>query len=163
VNELSRGRNRQDRLIQERDHDPYRSGKKLKSPTVCPVCNAVYLQGRWTWADAPEDAQTHVCPACQRIEDRVPAAYLALSGDFFEQHKSDILNLIHNYAERERTEHPLKRIMDSVAENNTLSFTLTDAHLARGIGEALQHAYEGELTYQYTKQDIMLRVTWVRM
>ena len=72
------------------------------------------------------------------------------------------MNLIRNYEERQRTDHPLKRIMGSEEQENGIVFTLTDAHLARGIGEALYNAYEGELDYQYTKGDIMLRVTWTR-
>jgi len=162
VSDVPQAGDRQDRLIQEREHDPYQDGKKLKSPTACPVCNALYLRGRWTWADVPEGAASHVCPACQRIEDRVPAAFLTVRGDFFQNRKDEIINLIHNYAERERTEHPLKRIMSSEVRQNTLSLTLTDAHLARGIGVALHRAYQGDLDYQYTKEDIMLRVSWER-
>jgi len=40
--------------------------------------------------------------------------------------------------------------------------TFTELHLARGIGEALEKAYEGDLNYQYNKGEFMLRVTWSR-
>jgi hypothetical protein len=40
--------------------------------------------------------------------------------------------------------------------------TFTDAHLTRGAGEALHHAYQGELDFKYTDEDIMLRVNWTR-
>ena len=72
------------------------------------------------------------------------------------------MHLIHNYEARERKEHPLKRIMDTEEQDDGLMLTFTDAHLARGIGDALHHAYQGEIDYQYTKEDIMLRVTWTR-
>jgi hypothetical protein len=52
--------------------------------------------------------------------------------------------------------------MGSEEQPDGLLFTFTDAHLARGIGEALHHAYQGELEYAYAKEDIMLRVTWSR-
>jgi hypothetical protein len=52
--------------------------------------------------------------------------------------------------------------MGSEEQADGMMLTLTDAHLARGIGEALHRAYEGEIDYQYTKEDIMLRVTWTR-
>jgi hypothetical protein len=103
-----------------------------------------------------------LCPACQRVKDRVPAAFLTIGGSFFAEHHDEIVNLIHNYEQRERAEHPLKRIMASESQDEGTVFTFTDAHLARGIGEALHSAYEGELDYQYTKEDIMLRVTWSR-
>jgi hypothetical protein len=94
--------------------------------------------------------------------DRVPAAFLTLRGEFLDSHKDEIINLIHNYESREKREHPLKRIMGREEQADGTVITFTDAHLARGIGEALHNAYEGEIDYQYTKEDIMLRVTWTR-
>jgi len=52
--------------------------------------------------------------------------------------------------------------MCSDEQEEGLVMSLTDAHLARGIGEAIHHAYEGDIDYQYTKEDIMLRVSWSR-
>ena len=153
---------RRDRMLRELDHDPYHSKLKIKEPNACPECGAVFLHGRWSWQEAPAGAHTKLCPACQRIKDRVPAAFLTLSGEYLPAHRDEIEHLIHNYEKRERSEHPLKRIMGSEESEEGLVFSFTDAHLARGIGEALQHAYDGELDYQYTKEDIMLRVSWSR-
>lgn len=156
------GQSRGDRLIREMDHDPYHSKLKLKEPTVCPQCNAVYQKGRWSWSNAPADAHETTCPACQRIHDKVPAAFLTLSGGFLDEHKDEIMNLIGNYEQREKTEHPLKRLMGKEEQDGKLVLTFTDPHLARGIGEALHKAYEGELDYQYTEGEFMLRVSWSR-
>ncbi|PCH59322.1 MAG: ATPase [Gammaproteobacteria bacterium] len=153
---------RSDRLIQELNHDPYHTKLKLKEPTACPQCDAIYQEGRWRWGDTPADAHKTLCPACQRINDKVPAAFLTLSGDFLTQHKDEIMSLINNYAQHEKTEHLLKRLMDSEEQDGKLLITFTDPHLARGIGEALQKAYDGDLNYQYTKGEIMLRVSWSR-
>ena len=153
---------RRNRLLRELDHDPYHSKRKIEGPASCPDCRAVYLDGRWTWSESPASASEHVCPACQRLRDGVPAAFLTLRGDFMESHRDEIMNLVRNYEKREKTEHPLKRIMGSEQQEHALVLTFTDAHLARGIGEALHRAYEGEVDYEYTKDDIMLRVTWTR-
>ena len=153
---------RKDRLIQEMDHDPYHSKKKISEPAVCTECGAVFHKGRWSWDPREANAHEVLCPACQRIKDRVPAGFLTLSGEFLDQHKEEIMNLIHNKAEEEGKEHPLKRIMGMEEQESALVFTFTDAHLPRGIGEALHQAYEGELDYEYTKGDIMLRVSWRR-
>lgn len=156
------GRRRIDRLLRELEHDPYHSKVKLEEPTVCPDCRAVFHSGRWTWDDPPEDAHRNLCPACRRVRDRVPAAFLTLRGGFVDEHKEEILNLVRNYEQREKAEHPLKRIMAIEEQDGETVITFTDAHLARGIGEALQHAYKGELDYHYVEEDIMLRVTWTR-
>ena len=153
---------RQDRRIVESDHDPYHAKRKLKEPTVCPQCAAVYSNGRWTWKAATEGAREHVCPACQRIADKVPAAFLTIRGKFFKQHRQELLNLIDNYAKRERQAHPLKRIMSTEELERSYVLNFTEAHLARGIGDALHNAYGGNIEYQYSKGDIMLRVTWRR-
>lgn len=153
---------RRDRLLRELDHDPYHAKVKLKDPTTCPDCSAVYHKGRWTWEEPPEKSHPHRCPACQRIHDKVPAAFLVLSGSFRKQHHDEIHNLIHNYAERERKEHPMKRIIATERDGDDMVITFTDAHLARGIGEAFHNAYEGDLDYAYDDGDIMLRVRWTR-
>ncbi len=103
---------RHDRLLQELEHDPYHSKLKITEPSVCPDCGAVFAHGRWSWADAPLEAHSHRCPACQRVHDRIPAGFLTLRGEFFAAHREEIMGLIHNYEEREKREHPLKRIMD---------------------------------------------------
>ncbi len=153
---------RQDRLIRESDHDPYHSKMKIKGPAVCPECSAVYDRGRWSWKAADAGTREHVCPACQRIADRVPAAYLTIRGEFLQRNKDEILRLIRNYEAKEQQEHPMKRIIGTEERADEIHFTFSDAHLARGIGEALHRAYDGDVDYQYTKEDIMLRVTWTR-
>lgn len=156
------GQGRGDRLIRELEHDPYHSKRKIVAPTACPGCGAIYNNGRWSWGDAPAGAHEHLCPACQRIQDRVPAAFLTLRGDFVAAHREEIMNLIRNYEQREKTEHPLKRVIDTDEQEEGIVISFTDAHLARGIGDAIHRAYEGDIDYQYTKEDIMLRVTWTR-
>jgi len=153
---------RGDRLIQEEVHDTYRSREKLPEPTACPDCGAAFERGRWTWAlETPSHANKKSCPACQRMRDDYPAGYVTLSGSFLETHRDEIVNLMRNEAKKESEEHPLKRIMKVKDVDDGILVTTTDSHLARSIGESLARAYEGELDYQYT-DDELLRVSWKR-
>lgn len=151
-----------DRLLREHRHDTYKSKRKLPEPTVCPQCRAVFHQGRWTWAPAPAGAHESMCPACHRIHDHYPAGYVTLQGEFVRAQRAELLGLVHNVEAKEKSEHPLKRIISVEEQDGTLTITTTDMHLARAIGEALHRAYHGALDYHYVEESNILRVTWGR-
>jgi hypothetical protein len=154
---------RQDRLIQERVHDPYRARKKLAEPTACPECGAVYHEGRWQWHAAPPKAHHELCPACQRVRDRCPAGFLTLSGDFLAGHRNEIEQLIRHVEQAQKAEHALKRIMGVEEQpDGGLLLTFTDPQLARAAGEAVHRAYQGELDFHYQENEFLLRVAWKR-
>ncbi len=158
----SKPQERHDRLLQEWEHDTYKSKHKLEEPTACPECGASFHNGRWQWGDAPADASQALCPACHRIHDKVPAGFLSLGGAFLAEHKEEIMNLIRHVEQREKAAHPLKRIMEVEPSADGMLITFTDPHLARGVGEALHNAYKGELDFAYQAEERILRVSWTR-
>lgn len=151
---------RHDGIFQEQVHDAYKARGKLPEPTVCPQCNAVFHEGGWRWGDAPANAHRATCPACHRMQDHYPAGFLTLSGEFFSTHRDEIMHLVRNHEQNERAEHPLQRIMAVEEIGGEVLVTTTDIHLARGIGEALHHAYRGDLEYHYNPAENLLRVHW---
>ncbi len=153
---------RRDRLIKEAVHDSYKNKGKLHEPTLCTECGAVFSGGRWQWLPRPEKREQTRCPACQRISDQFPAGYVTITGDFIGEHEQEILQLIRNHEAHEKTEHPLQRIMNIEKTKVSTVVTTTDIHLARGIGDALHHAYQGELEYHYNAGQNLLRVNWSR-
>jgi len=142
--------------------DPYQEVEKLSEPAVCSNCGAVYREGRWQWITLPMDAYLTRCPACKRIHQKMPAGYVTIQGDFAHDHRDEMLSLIHHIETREKSEHPLKRIMWIDYQEDGFTITTTDVHLARGIGEALHRAYKGELDYHFNDSEYMLRVRWRR-
>jgi len=85
-----------------------------------------------------------------------------LSGDFLGVHRDEIRHLIRNEEQQEAANHPLQRIMDITEEGGVTSVTTTDVHLARRIGEALHHAYQGKLDIKYSQDEYLVRVDWTR-
>ena len=142
--------------------DSYRSRTKPQEPTVCRECSAVFHAGRWQWLPAPESAERVTCPACHRIRDKAPAGYVKLEGKFFVQHRDELLALVQNVERRERAEHALQRIMNISDEAHGVLITTTDAHLARAIGEAVSHAYDGTLDVRYNDDENLARIHWTR-
>jgi hypothetical protein len=155
---------RRDRLIKERIHDPYKPRGQLNEPSVCTSCGVVFAEGRWQWmASAPQDSVKILCPACRRVRDRVPAGFLTLSGPFLAEHREEILNLIRNKVDAEKGQRPMKRLMDISDEpDGELVITFTDEHLPEGVGNALESAYEGELTIKFSDEAGIIRATWHR-
>ncbi len=153
---------RHDLLPLETVMDSYKARGKLSEPTVCIDCGAVFHAGRWQWLGKPRDAHQTTCPACHRVHDRFPAGYVTLAGEFFDQHEQEIMQLVKNRETQEKPEHPMQRIMDIEKTKQGTLVTTTDIHLARGIGEALHHAYQGELDFHYNPDQNLLRVTWSR-
>jgi NMD protein affecting ribosome stability and mRNA decay len=151
-----------DRILQSQEADAYGLRGKLPDPTACSTCGALYRAGRWTWGAAPIDAHRTVCPACRRVADDYPAGIVTLAGPFVAGHREEIEGLVRNVEEREKAEHALKRVIAIRREGDGIVVTTTDARLARGIGEAVHHAYQGELDYVFTEAENVLRVSWSR-
>lgn len=153
---------RHDSTIMEQTDDAYKARGKLPEPTVCEQCHAVFRAGRWRWGDSPANAHRTLCPACARTNDRYPAGFIMLEGAFVRTHGDEIVNAIRNVEQRQKAEHPLKRIMSLEQRDGGIDVTTTDIHLARGIGDAVHDAYQGELELHYNREDQLLRVYWVR-
>ena len=158
----SRERIHRDRQIEDYVHDPYRERYKPREPAVCPICGVVFEHGRLHWKARPANANEHICPACHRIHDQLPAGYLTLSGSFFEEHKEPILQLIKNDELQAKAEHPLERIIDIQTEDGKLVVRTTDLHLAKRLGDAVHSAYQGDLETKYSQDEYLVRVYWSR-
>lgn len=153
---------RRDRMVQEYQHDTYKQRGKLKEPTVCGGCGALFHKGRWTWNSVPVGSASTICPACHRTRDRYPKGLVTITGSFKEKQHEQVVGIIHNTEAQEKKEHPMSRIMAVERRPEGLVISTTDTHLPRRIGEALKHAYHGELSLHYNHDEDFIRVNWAR-
>jgi hypothetical protein len=153
---------RQDAQKKPLRSDPYALRRKLPDPSACSECRAIYRNGRWAWGAAPADAAPVVCPACKRIADGYPAGVVEMHGAYVAEHREELEHLARNVEERERAEHPLKRIASIQATADGLEIATTDSKLARGIGAALRRAHRGTLRVPASSRENLVRVTWRR-
>lgn len=151
------------RMIRERVHDTYKVRGKLKGPSRCPQCGAVYEKGRWSWRrgfDAPAEAV--LCSACHRINDNYPAGELTLKGRFVRQHIQEITGLARNIAREERKEHPMNRIIDIRDIDGDVLITTTDVHSPARIAKAIRDAWEGDLDIHFDEEGYFTSIVWTR-
>jgi NMD protein affecting ribosome stability and mRNA decay len=153
---------RRDQLREEREHDSYKLQHKPPEPAACPDCGAVYHNGRWQWGPRPNGSHDVTCPACHRIRDHFPAGFVHVDGQFFGEHRNELTRLMRHHEAKANAEHPLARIMAIEDTVDGLLVTTTDIHLARDLGDALHHAYQGELEFHYNEAETKLRVHWHR-
>ena len=160
---MDKGRfGRQDRLIKQKSNDVYLERSKFPDSTICKSCGSLYSKGRWTWEKADTVANHAVCPACKRISDNYPAGTIEMKGDFFKEHREEVMNLIHNTENQEKSAHALERIIATHIDQGSTIVTTTGVHLARRIGEALSRSYKGNFSFQYLDTDKGIRVSWER-
>lgn len=153
------------------ENDPYLppKGKGLVGIVICKDCTAVYQNKKW-FLDAKlyeekkglKDINWGICPACKKTKENVPGGVLTLKGDFLQQHKQEIMNLVHNEDERSKKYNPLKRIMKINEKGNEVEILTTEGRLAQRIGSVLFKAYDGEVEYKKHENAKFMRVEWRR-
>jgi NMD protein affecting ribosome stability and mRNA decay len=153
---------RSDQTYQEDEHDTYKLQGKLRGPTFCSTCSAVFQKGRWSWATKPSGAHETLCPACHRIRDVYPKGLVTIKGSFKDVQHEQPIGVITNTEDKEQNEHPFSRIMGIELRPEGLVISTTDTPLPRRIGEALTHAYQGKLEVPYDPDEHFVRVTGTR-
>lgn len=151
--------------------DPYLPRGASQKTAVCSACHAVYRNKRWSADRALYETVTGgaavvmlVCPACLKIRDNFPGGIVTLKGDYVLPHKQDLMNLMKNEEERARGFNPLERIM-SIKENGhgSLVIATTNEKLAQRLGRALKRAFHGDVAYQWSHDNKLVRVDWERV
>jgi hypothetical protein len=148
------------RILDETRHDPYEPRLKPSEPRVCRECGAVYQRGRWCWAVAPPGSHRVACPACQRAHDHLPAGTLTLTGPFVLSHRDELLAIVANVEAREKSEHPMHRVLAIEQHPESVVVLTSDLHLPRRIGEALARAHGGKLDASFLEDEYRVLARW---
>lgn len=149
--------------------DPYIPDEQRPANTVCTRCGAVYEHQHWRF-DAKERtlveqagvAKEVVCPGCRKVAERNPQGIVTLTGDYWQRHREEILNLIRNEEERAMETNPLQRIIDIREEHGELIVETTNEKLAQRLGRRIDQAHNGDVEYQWSKDNHLVRVRWHR-
>jgi hypothetical protein len=161
-------------VVQPRDtihdtDDPYLPSAALPDGTVCSSCGAVYEDRRWTLDERRRSllvgaGTPHMveCPGCRRIAERNPQGIVTLHGDYWPNHREEILNAIRNEEARGVAVNPLERIMDIREEGDRLIIETTTEKLAQRIGRHIEKAHQGTIEYKWSDTNHLVRVEWER-
>ncbi|MDI6840797.1 MAG: BCAM0308 family protein [bacterium] len=149
--------------------DPYALIRGYKEPTVCPNCGLVFHEKKWIRnqefsTKLKNDRSTHyeLCPACREIKEHYPMGIVRLKGDFWKTHKGMIENLIRNEETRGMDKNPLERIISIREEGDTLLIETTRESLASRIGKVMKRACKGNLKYEFSRGEKLVRIEWSR-
>ncbi len=149
--------------------DPYLPKVGPGEMAVCTRCHAIYQRRHWSFNEelftrAAADPTTRqvTCPACHKIGDNYPEGEVVLRGDFLRSHRGEIMSLVSNEEDRAKGVNPLERIVRITENDGTLVITTTNEKLAQRIGRALQKAYQGEVTYNWSEDTKYVHVEWMR-
>jgi NMD protein affecting ribosome stability and mRNA decay len=150
--------------------DPYLPRGSRGKVLVCEGCRAVHMNKRWYADDGlaesigtTKETVPAVCPACQKMRDNFPGGIVTLRGGYVLPHKQDILNLVKNEEGRARGMNPLERIMAITEDGRgNVVITTTNEKMAQRIGRAIRKAFHGDVSYDFSHDNKLARVEWVR-
>jgi len=87
---------------------------------------------------------------------------IKIYGAFLLDHEQDILNLVKHEGKLAEERNPAAKVAKIAKANGGFEVTTTDHNLALKIGKALSHAYKGEHTYKFLKEEKFVEVVWQR-
>lgn len=147
-----------------RSLEPYLPKRGLPDGSFCKRCGIVYRSKRWQMESMPAGPRSEevLCPACRRIDSDDPAGVVTLSGTYLGKHRDEILNTIRQQEAKHREKNPLGRIMEIKEEDGQIVVTTTEDKLAQKIGREIYKSQRGELHYQWSHDQRMVRVDWER-
>ena len=151
-----------------RQEDSYEP-EEGQEAALCTQCHALYRGKRWSF-DAllyerlagTDKVREVLCPTCRKIKDHFPEGILTLSGEFFAQHREEIVRLLEKEAGRVAQRSVADRIIRIIPEDDKLVVETTTEKMAQHLGRAVYKAYKGDLHFRWGEVERFVRVYWSR-
>lgn len=132
----------------EAEHEEF--GREHKGSIVCPRCRNVHFKKMWhapgfvpkhEEGEAAAPAREELCPACKMTKEHL------FEGELFveevpAEHKTELLNLIHNVGKHATEIDPQHRIIDIEETDKGLRVTTTENQLVDRIAKKIQEAFK---------------------
>jgi DNA-directed RNA polymerase subunit RPC12/RpoP len=144
---------------------PITKARKIKDPSICDRCGAIYTAKSWRAARrlAPEllaKAAYIRCPACEQVDKKEYFGRVLISGAFAANNLEKIRTRIGNVARRAQSNQPERRVVSVDWDGSMLEVLTTSQKLAHRIAHELEKEFGGHATYQWSPDDGMLLTIW---
>ncbi len=149
--------------------DPYLPTEGQEA-AVCTGCQALYQNKRWFFDDqlyrrlaGTDKVKEVICPTCRKIKEQYPEGILTLKGDFFQQHREEIMALVEKEAARIAAKSVQDRLIRIIpGGKDRLVVETTSEKLAQHLGRTVYRAFKGDLDFRWSEMNKFVRVYWSR-
>ena len=134
---------------------------RLREPTVCARCGAVFLRKTWRHTHALNDEQLEraewgFCPACLQVAQQEGQGRLLINGAAVAQNRDGIEQRIQNVAKRAGKTQPERRLVSIETRNGEFEVLTTSQKLAHRLAHELKKAFGGRVTYNWSDDGTLL-------
>ncbi len=140
---------------------------KLKDPTVCDRCGAVFSGQTWR----RNHRVTHfglmqtdwaTCPTCEQARNPIAYGRILFKGTYVREHEEAFRQRIGNVAARAEYTQPQRRVISATWEGDDFEVLTTSQKLAHRIVTEIKKAFGGTTAYGWSGKNGSLFATWRR-
>jgi hypothetical protein len=134
---------------------------RLREPTVCARCGAVFLRKTWRHTHALNDEQLEraewgFCPACLQVAQQEGQGRLLIKGAAVAQSREAIEQRIQNVAKRAGKTQPERRLVSVEAHDGEFEVLTTSQKLAHRLAHELKKVFGGRVAYNWNDDGTLL-------
>jgi len=138
---------------------------RLREPSVCERCGAIYERKTWRANRRPagallDTANWTVCPGCAQAAQDVYFGRVLISGRGAMQRREAIERRIANVTRLAAARQPERKLVSQEWEGENLEVLTTSQKLAHRIAKELVKTFGGKAVYKWSDDDGSLFAAW---